>query len=187
MPRTTLFLLILAVAALAAISSIGTFLPHQFMMSGNPGMMGERSGVMEGFLWPTVLTASISVVVVVLAYVVAFPSIKYGNISKATDEANIPNASGLEPLDIVMRVAKADERAVLEVLKTSGGICLQKDITYKAGLSKLKTHRIVARLAERGIIQVKKAGKTNEITVPSWLRALDSTTKSAANKTSQPP
>jgi uncharacterized membrane protein len=70
-----------------------------------------------------------------------------------------------------MRVLKADERAALEVLRNSGGRCLQKDITYKAGLSKLKTHRVVARLAERGVIQVKKVGKTNEITVPAWLKA----------------
>lgn len=74
-------------------------------------------------------------------------------------------------MDVVMRVAKPDERLALEVLKNSGGRCLQKDITYKTGLSKLKTHRIVARLAERGIVQVRKAGKTNEITVPAWLKS----------------
>ena len=72
-------------------------------------------------------------------------------------------------MDIVMRVVKPDERVALEVLRNSAGVCLQKDITYKTGLSKLKTHRIIARLAERGIIQVRRVGKTNEIRVPSWL------------------
>jgi uncharacterized membrane protein len=62
-------------------------------------------------------------------------------------------------MDVVMCVAKPDERLALEVLKNSGGRCLQKDITYKTGLSKLRPHRIVARLAERGIVQVSGSGK----------------------------
>jgi hypothetical protein len=170
MGRTSLFLLVLAVAAFVIISSIGTFLPNETMMPGMGGMMGERYGGMAMFLWPTILIISTAVIIIVIAYVLAFPSIKYSASSIATEEAKVPIPMELSQLDIVMRVAKADERAALEVLKNSGGVCLQKDITYKTGLSKIKTHRIVARLAERGIVQVRKVGKTNEISVPVWLK-----------------
>jgi uncharacterized membrane protein len=169
MRRVTLFLLVLLVAVLAVISTVGTFLPHQFMMSGMGGMMGEGSG-MGNFVWPTILIASTAVIVVVIAYVILFPSIKYSAETETKHELK-STTSDSDPMEIVMRVVKPDERAALDVLRNSAGVCLQKDITYKTGLSKLKTHRIVARLAERGIIQVRKIGKTNEITVPAWLQA----------------
>jgi hypothetical protein len=138
------------------------------------GMMGP-TGMGEMF-YPSILVVSILVLAVVVGYVLLFPTIEYSETLPATKEEVAPHAivasSELDgAIGIVMRVLKADERAALEVLRNSGGRCLQKDITYKAGLSKLKTHRVVARLAERGVIQVKKVGKTNEITVPAWLKA----------------
>jgi uncharacterized membrane protein len=168
-------LLILIVVVVAVVSSVGTFLPHQLMMAGASGMMGgSAGGVMMNFFWPTMMAVSVAGVAVVLAYIIAFPAIKYSTSSGQEELSQFPPASTLDPMDIVMRVAKLDERAALEVVKSNGGICLQKDITYKTGLSKLKTHRIVARLAERGILQVKKVGKTNEISVPLWLKAQSS-------------
>lgn len=178
MTRTHLFLLVLIVAMVATISSVGTFLPHQMMMYGLSGMMGGRlSGEMMNFFWPSMMTVSIMIVAVVVAYVIAFPAIRYSAASKQEEPSQTFSVSSLDPMDVVMRVAKLDERAALEVLKGNGGVCLQKDITYKTGLSKLKTHRIIARLAERGIIQVRKVGKTNEISVPSWLRGQTLTAK----------
>lgn len=182
MQRVTLFLLIILVASLAVISSVGTFLPRQMMMSDMGGMMGEGSG-MGNFLWPTVLTGSTAVIVIVLAYAILFPNIKYSTDTETKQEIAIPAAS-LDPMTVVMRVTKPDEQAALEVVRNSGGVCLQKDITYKTGLSKLKVHRIVARLAERGIIQVRRVGKTNEIKVPAWLETMESTTKPAVTNAS---
>ena len=40
----------------------------------------------------------------------------------------------------------------------------------EAKLSRLKTHRILARFAERGIVTLKKIGNTNEVTIAEWLR-----------------
>jgi len=164
MHRLHLFLLFIAVAALALISSVGTFLPHQMMMSNM--MVG---GLGMNFFWPMVLTASTTVVIIVIVYVVAFPTIRY-TMPGQEEQGSIASAIVLDPMDIVMRISKPDERAVLEVLKQSGGVCLQKDIVYQTRLSKVKTHRIIARLAERGLVLVKKSGKTNEITVPAWLK-----------------
>ena len=172
MQRVRLFLLIILIGAVALISTIGTFLPHQMMMLGGGGGMGQMMGSgfgMGSFLWPTVLTFSTTIVVVVVAYVVLVPTIRYSEEAETKPQSS--TAATLHAMDVVMRIVKPDERMALEVLRNSGGVCFQKDITYKTGLSKLKTHRIVARLAERGIIQVRKVGKSNEIKVPTWLGA----------------
>jgi predicted transcriptional regulator len=158
-----LLLLLALMTAVSLISFVGTFLPHQTMMSS---MMGVGFGEIS-FFWPMVFTAATTVAVVALAYVIAFPTIRYatpGQEGTGLIPSNTPNA-----IDVVMRVSKPDERAVLEVLKQSAGVCLQKDIVYRTRLSKVKTHRIIARLAERGVILVKKSGKTNEISIPAWL------------------
>ncbi len=148
-------------------------------------MMGGRlGGEMMNFFWPSMMTVSIVIVAVVVAYVIAFPAIRYSAASEQEEPSQTMSVSTLDPMDVVMRVAKPDERAALEVLKGNGGVCLQKDITYKTGLSKLKTHRIVARLAERGIVQVKRVGKTNEISVPSWLKAQGSSVDRDLTRTS---
>jgi uncharacterized membrane protein len=167
MGRRTLLLLVLVAVIIVIISAAATFLPHQTMMSR---MMGQRYLGMGNFLWPAILTASATVVVVIIAYVIAYPNIRYVETGQKTERVPASKRTDLDAMDVVMRVAKPDERTALEVLKNSGGVCLQKDITYKTGLSKLKTHRIIARLAERGIVQVRKVGKTNEITVPAWLK-----------------
>jgi uncharacterized membrane protein len=47
---------------------------------------------------------------------------------------------------------------------------LQKYIRNESGLSRLKTHRIVARLAERGIVTLEKMGNTNQVLLADWLK-----------------
>jgi len=165
--RVFLFIAVVVTAVVVLISFAGTFLSHQTMMSG---MMGEGYSDRMGFFWPTMFTVSIAVVVVVVTYIALFPEIRSSTLQEKSDEY-FSDATGLSPMDIVMRVSKSDERAVLGVLKASGGVCFQRDITYRTGFSKIKTHRIVARLADRGLIQVKKTGKTNEIRIPNWLKA----------------
>lgn len=78
-----------------------------------------------------------------------------------------PAGSGATAM--VMRTLKPDERKVVGVLKVHGGTYIQKFITQEAGLSRLKTHRVVASLAERGIVHVEKKGNSNDITLAKWL------------------
>ncbi|HYU88343.1 MAG TPA: hypothetical protein VEL52_06615 [Candidatus Bathyarchaeia archaeon] len=49
-----------------------------------------------------------------------------------------------------------------------GGTYLQKYITKETGLSRLKTHRVVAALSERGIVIVEKHGNTNQVSLVKW-------------------
>jgi len=69
---------------------------------------------------------------------------------------------------MVMRTLKPDEKKVVGVIKVHGGNYIQKFITQEAGLSRLKTHRVVASLAERGIVRVEKKGNSNEVTLAEW-------------------
>ena len=63
--------------------------------------------------------------------------------------------SGREAVSIVLRTLKPEERSVVTVLDAHGGTYLQKYITKEAGLSRLKTHRVIAALSVRGIVMAE--------------------------------
>ncbi len=77
---------------------------------------------------------------------------------------------GKEAVSVVLRTLKPEERKVVVVLDVHGGTYLQKYITKEAGLSRLKTHRIIAALSERGIVRAEKRGNTNEVSLVDWFR-----------------
>ncbi len=83
---------------------------------------------------------------------------------------NYVSADGKGAASIVMRTLKPEERKVVGVLDLHGGTYLQKYITREAELSRLKTHRIIATLSERGIVHVEKKGNTNEVSLVEWFR-----------------
>ncbi len=70
---------------------------------------------------------------------------------------------------MVLRTLKPDEKKVVGVLKVHGGTYMQKFITQETGLSRLKTHRVVAVLTERGIVHVERRGNTNEVSLAKWI------------------
>ena len=78
------------------------------------------------------------------------------------------NGNGKENTAMVLKTLKPDERTIVNVLEAHGGTYLQKYITKESGLSRLKTHRLVATLSERGILQVEKRGNTNQVILAKW-------------------
>lgn len=171
MRRNLVFILLVFAAFFTALSSLIVFRPEPVTSGMMPGMMSSMMGESMSstpLLWPTALTMSALAILVGLVYLIAFPTIKLSE-SDAALSTNYVSTGALDPLAVLIRVSKPEERAVLEVLRNSGGVCHQKDIVFKTGLSKIKVHRIIARLAERGAIQVKRIGKTNEVTIPAWL------------------
>ena len=70
----------------------------------------------------------------------------------------------------VSKTLTTEERTVLDILVSHDGKYLQKYIRAETGLSRLKVHRIVSRLAERGIVTLKHSGNTNEVHVSNWLQ-----------------
>ncbi len=115
-----------------------------------------------------------------MIYFVAFPEIRTtrlavqpalkGAVTQVSAVQAAPEAVAVSSYESVVKTLTGDERKVIEVLKAHGGKYLQKYIRNDAGLSRLQTHRIVARLAERGIVTLEKTGNTNSVLLANWLK-----------------
>jgi uncharacterized membrane protein len=157
------------------------------MVGGMGGMMGgtttANQGQTQNSLSPYFGVAFIALVgvaivgVVGLVYFVVFPEIRNRAISTqplvpqttVLPVDGIPKESEAAPIDSVVKTLSVEERKVVEVLTAHEGKYLQKYIRSETGFSRLQTHRIVARLAERGIVTLEKIGNTNSVKLASWL------------------
>ncbi|MEM0231424.1 MAG: hypothetical protein QXW00_01495 [Candidatus Woesearchaeota archaeon] len=66
---------------------------------------------------------------------------------------------------IILKFLNSNQRRVVETLLESGGSVRQYELSHLPGLNKVRTHRIVRELAEKGIISVERLGKINRITL----------------------
>ena len=121
---------------------------------------GFPSNLPFGLLLSSLLfLCTVLVCVVGVIYFLVLPEMK-----------NYVSGNGKEVASVVLRSLKPEERIVVEVLDAHGGTYLQKYVTRESGLSRLKTHRVVAALSERGIVHVEKYENTNEVTLVEWFR-----------------
>ncbi|NWG11211.1 hypothetical protein HXY33_05630 [Candidatus Bathyarchaeota archaeon] len=160
-------LLILAIALLFTASIVGLLF---FGFKG--GGFGKGYGADNNirslslilFIIPLILAVGI------IGYAVAFPSIKTQK-QQTTESSQILVAEKKESvLDAVLRFLDEDEKKVVKILADSGDkTMLQKDIRWKTGLSRVKTHRVLYRLAKRGLITVEKHYNTNMVKLAEWL------------------
>ena len=79
---------------------------------------------------------------------------------ESVSDANTLEQSSKE---ITLQFLEADERKVVEVLLEAKGIILQKEISWKTGFSRVKTHRVLTRLIRRGVVTAEKYYNTNKI------------------------
>jgi uncharacterized membrane protein len=163
------------------------------MMGNGNGSYGTST---TSYLWivPVLLIAASAVAVIGVVFYLVFPELKYiksrgscnpqmpGPTSTQTTSTNTTaNISPLSNATIVSSVSAApnncevllktmtpEEQKVLNVLISHQGKYLQKYVVKEAGLSRLKTHRVVARFARRGIVTVNEFGNTNEILLSDW-------------------
>jgi hypothetical protein len=185
--RTAFFVSLLGVSAVALLLIVIWYLTSYQGGYGTPGtmmqqMMGGQTTVhgtvasMPGYVWTSLVATFLLVAVGIagLAYYLAYPEIKTGALPAATPAVAaagppIPTVVK-ENWETVVRTSSPEEKKVLEVLAGHGGTYLQKFIVKESGLSKLKTHRIVSRFAERGIVSATKSGNTNEVSLSPWLK-----------------
>jgi uncharacterized membrane protein len=198
MRKTNVFLIVLIVSltSLIALTVIGfavfasgsqssdwmSDMWNQMGGGGMGGMMGgtepttPQNSALPYFGVAFVVLIGVTIVGVAgLAYFLAFPEFRTGVapvICDTTQANSIKQAtqSQCTPLESVVKTLTDEERKVIEVLKLHDGKYLQKYIRKEAGLSRLKTHRILARFSERGLVTLEKTGNTNQVSLASWLK-----------------
>jgi hypothetical protein len=148
---------------------------------GMSGMMGGTNATTAtatntwlpyiGVLFAVLIGITI-VGVVGVAYYLVYPQIRMGSAFTtvvATLPVNNVATNRASAYDTVTKTLTEDERKVITVLNSHNGKYLQKYIKTETELSRLKTHRILARLSERGIVSLEKTGNTNQVYLSSWL------------------
>jgi len=164
-------------------------------MGGMMGNGGTTTTASASYYWliPVALAAVVGVAIIGVAFYYAFPELKYikGNstcnpvpvntginmqavnasVEKSNPSTNNVNTSKTtNNCDVLLKTMTPEEQKVLNVLIAHNGKYLQKYVVKESGLSRLKTHRIIARFAERGIVSVKEFGNTNEVVVSDWVK-----------------
>lgn len=145
-----------------------------FALEGGFGGRGHGMGVgIPRSLWLLLFALPLVVFLSVLGYSLVFPELSE---EKPKEKPSVPGVEkGESALDAVLRVLQDDERKVIETLVAEGGTMLQKNIRWKTGFSRVKTHRILHRLAKRGVVSAEKYYNTNKITLADWLTKEKST------------
>jgi hypothetical protein len=193
-----LILLIASITALIAATIVGFAIfsqqnnPYGWMSqmwNGNSGTTGSGYGGMGGMMggYPTATatpTASSTILpyfgalfavligvtvvgVVGVGYYLVYPQIRMGTapLAASLSQPTSPSAA----YESVSKTLTEDERKIVNVLQSHQGKYLQKYIKSETGLSRLQTHRILARLSERGVVSLEKTGNTNQVYLADWL------------------
>ncbi len=123
------------------------------------------------------VAAVIAVLLLVIIIILLFPRLRSVRNSKPIEPEvkRIEENEALEkatenPLEVTLRLLNEDERRVVELLAKSGDQLMQKDISYELKLNRVKTHRVLVGLIERGVVTAEKHFNTNMITLADWLR-----------------
>ncbi|MDJ0271183.1 MAG: hypothetical protein QW318_01020 [Candidatus Caldarchaeum sp.] len=105
------------------------------------GMMREMMGMsMWGMMWWVYLPLLVAALLLIMLPIVLYLSAR-----------DVPVLAGLT----------AEERAVVDLLRRSNGVVEQRDISRVLGISRIKTHRLVASLRRREVVEVTRRGRTN--------------------------
>lgn len=132
-----------------------------------------------GWLIPSIILGTIFLGVFILIFLTYFPKlenvrvknnlrteIKHNNIEKNDKTVE----EGNKALYIAIRLLEIDERKVVKAIIDAGGAMLQKDISWKLGFSRVKTHRVLVKLLSRGVVTAQKYYNTNKIELADWLK-----------------
>jgi flagellar motor component MotA len=65
--------------------------------------------------------------------------------------------------ETLIQFLNKDEKKVVQKILDNKGKVYQSEISRIEGIGKLKSHRILQRLSDRGVIEIEKHGKTNMV------------------------
>lgn len=144
---------------------------------GMGGMMGQTptptpttNSILPYYGVLFALLIAVTVVGVIgVSYYLVYPQIRMGQATQPIPATPVQTTAGISAYESVSKTLTEDERKVITVLQAHQGKFLQKYIKAETGLSRLQTHRILARLADRGIVTLEKTGNTNQVVLADWL------------------
>ena len=156
-------------------------------MMGSGGMGGSgTNSISYWWMIPVGLIGVVVFAVIGISFYLVFPEIRSSKstcapskteqvqtVASAVDndgKAVADSSSSSITCEVLLKTMTPEEQKVLNVLRTHQGKYLQKYIGKEAGLNRLKTHRILARFAQRGIVTAKQFGNTNEISLSGWIQ-----------------
>ncbi len=164
------------------------------------GYYGNGQGAnFASYLWivPVALISVAIISIVGVAFYLAYPELKYirgtpcapqktepvptqarainAAPTVSTPVSNVSAVStdptAIDSCKVLLKTMTPEEQKVLNVLINHKGKYLQKYVSKEAGLSRLRTHRVIARFAQRNIVTVKEFGNTNEIVLSDWVHS----------------
>ncbi len=74
--------------------------------------------------------------------------------------------------EAILKLLSKEERKVVSKIVEEGGKALQSEISMLDGMGKVKSHRVIDRLVDRGIIEKEQHGKTNLVKLTKELREI---------------
>lgn len=78
-------------------------------------------------------------------------------------------SSNATPLEVLMYMSTDDEINVIQSIKSLAPKAYKFEIARKSGLSRMKVHRILMRLNERGVVRIVKDGRYSQIYLNDWI------------------
>lgn len=98
-----------------------------------------------------------------LAFYYYFPEVR---TRKHVTDA--PDATAT-PMQVIKYVSTEEENAVIEAIHELSERTYQFEIARVSGLSRMKVHRVLKRLEERGIIRRESEGRGSRVFLAEWL------------------
>lgn len=144
--------------AIAALYVVLTFV----MAASAPFLQG--SSLLRASMLVIIGAAFMFLTIGVVTYSIIFPETVLDKDQAINVEEGFPAS-----FEGAMKVLREDEKEVCMAIWKEGGTALQKDVRWATKLSKVQTHRVITRLADRGVITVRKEGNRNKLSLASWL------------------
>ena len=149
---------------------------------GSGGMNGWGHDMMDwGNLGPST-TAVLAIIIGFMIFIISVASIVYiltkdkerrvQPVSTPPKGDSVPNdvfvskpeeTSAGDDEHLVSRLLDGDERVLYQLIASSNGEILQKDLVAKKVFSKAKVTRLLDKLEERGLIVRERYGSTNKV------------------------
>ncbi len=128
---------------------------NQYLTDRNE--MGPNRADRMRFLLPfSFITSPLTIVFVISGIVAFLGGISIWNLTRRKEMKKVREKT-------MTKFLLPDEKKIIEVLQKDGYESTQTQITKESGMTKVKVHRAIQKLEEKGVVEKYKYGLTNKI------------------------